>query len=119
MKVFLSGPMTGMPQDNYPAFRSAARELRTMGYEVISPAEFEGKRELSARELESFTWENYMRRSISMLVEADAVVALPGWRNSKGSTLEIEIAHALGMPVRFLDLMITPADVPVQALGEI
>jgi hypothetical protein len=74
---------------------------------------------LSARELESFTWENYMRRSISMLVEADAVVALPGWRNSKGSTLEIEIAHALGMPVRFLDLMITPADVPVQALGEI
>lgn len=37
--VYLSGPMTGLPDFNYPAFHDAAQRLRSIGHRVESPAE--------------------------------------------------------------------------------
>ena len=37
--VYLSGPMTGLPDFNRPAFHAAAAALRAQGYVVINPAE--------------------------------------------------------------------------------
>jgi hypothetical protein len=37
--LFISGPMTHMPNQNRDAFHEAAKRLRDHGYHVISPAE--------------------------------------------------------------------------------
>lgn len=44
MKLYLAGPMRGMPNYNFPAFWIAATELRTKGYTVYSPAEHDWER---------------------------------------------------------------------------
>ena len=37
--VYLSGPMTGLPDLNFPAFHAAADKLRSQGVQVVNPAE--------------------------------------------------------------------------------
>lgn len=39
MRLYLAGPMSGLPGFNFPAFHAAAKVLREAGYIIISPAE--------------------------------------------------------------------------------
>ncbi|GLG01699.1 hypothetical protein Alches_17390 [Alicyclobacillus hesperidum subsp. aegles] len=94
MKVYISGPMSGLPEYNFPAFFRAADAIRQQGDEPINPAEGAP---------EGWTWEQYMRRALRMLLDADAVVMLPGWQQSQGARLEYVIAQQLGMPTTFLE----------------
>lgn len=95
MKLYLSGPMTGLPDYNFPAFEQARDRLRTMGHEVICPAE--------AGQVEGWEWSDYMKRDVIMLLAADSVVVLPGWEDSRGARLEVHLASALGMTIYDLD----------------
>lgn len=91
MNVYISGPMTGVPEHNFPAFRAAARQLQNEGFKVLDP---------SARgEIAGWTWEQYLKADIVMVVAAHAVVVLPGWEKSRGACLEVHIARELGLPV--------------------
>lgn len=90
-KVFISGPMTGLPEYNLPAFREAARQLTAAGYEALNP----GARGV----IPGYTWTDYMRDSIALLMRADMVVVLPGWASSEGARTEVAIAKKLGMIV--------------------
>ncbi|MCY1527250.1 hypothetical protein D9M68_623110 [compost metagenome] len=38
-RIYLAGPMTGLPEFNYPAFHAEAARLRALGYQVENPAE--------------------------------------------------------------------------------
>lgn len=102
MKVYLCGPMSGIPDYNYPAFHKAEAELVAMGYEVLNPTRnIEGHPEifeLNPTEL----WQWCMRRSIQQLMQADVVCLLPlpspDWY-SKGMDKEIELAVLVGMSI--------------------
>lgn len=89
MRLYLSGPMTGLPEFNRPAFRAAAKQLRDHGYKVASPAELEGD--------DQDPWEMWVRKALALMLTCDAVVFLPGWRLSRGARLEHLVADELGM----------------------
>jgi hypothetical protein len=90
-RVYLSGPMTGIPAFNFPAFHRAAASLHASGYEVVNPAE------MDEADATPMTWEQYLRRDIRVLLDCEAIALLPGWENSRGAKLEAHVALALGM----------------------
>lgn len=92
MRVYLSGPMSGIPQNNFPAFAQHAAELRASGFDVVSPHEIQ----------EAGTWELCLRADIRELCTCDAIALMSGWEASKGANLELHIAHRLGMKVMHL-----------------
>jgi hypothetical protein len=95
--VYLSGPMTGLPDYNRPAFDAVAAELRAQGKTVFNPAEV-GERDV----IRSRSW--YMRKDIDALLRCDSVHVLQGWEKSEGARLEIEIARQLELPIVFIHL---------------
>jgi hypothetical protein len=38
-RVYLSGPMTGIPEFNFPAFNAEASRLRALGFDVVNPVD--------------------------------------------------------------------------------
>lgn len=94
-RVYLSGPMTGMPDLNFPEFHRAARILRHPTYQmvVVNPAEINPDTVMA--------WEDCMRADIKALCDCDAIVLLEGWEKSKGAHLELQIAHRLGLEIQF------------------
>lgn len=92
MTTYIAGPMTGIPEFNYPLFNEVAAALRANGVEVRNPAENDGG---SAGK----PWEFYMRLALRSLLECDSVCLLPGWWKSRGARIEHQIAYELGMDV--------------------
>lgn len=96
-RIYLSGPMTGYPEFNYPAFHKAAADLRAHGYEVVSPAEQDAD---SGLDPGSSQWADFVRWDLRVLVDCDGIVLLDGWHKSKGARLEHHVALELGMDVQ-------------------
>jgi Domain of unknown function (DUF4406) len=95
-KLYLSGPMTGIPNKNFPEFIRATKALRKAGYIVTSPHELETK------DIQC-TWENCMRRDIKAEMTCEAIATLKGWKKSKGANVEVYIGEALKYPVHTVD----------------
>ena len=90
--AYLSGPMTGLPDFNRPAFHAAAAALRAQGHVVINPAEVDLGPDA--------TWADYMRIHLAEIARrVTQVFVLPGWESSRGAQLEVHVARALGLPV--------------------
>lgn len=106
-RVYIAGPMTGLPDFNYPAFFAAADMLAAAGYEPINPARTEGREDCS-------TWLDYMRASLHDIATADGIALLPGWGDSRGAVLESHLGRDLGLPVQPLDAWLSAARDEVQ-----
>jgi hypothetical protein len=90
--TYIAGPMTGIPEFNYPAFNDMAARLRARGIRVANPAE-------NTCQFENPTWQDWMRMGIQQLMECDEILLLPGWEASRGARLERQVAEAFGMKV--------------------
>ena len=91
-RIYIAGPMTGLPQYNYPAFHAEAARLRALGYHVENPAEN------PPQEHRANPWQHYMRMAIAQMVGCDAVALLPNWARSRGALLEYGLAERVGIP---------------------
>lgn len=93
--IYLSGPMKGYPEFNYPAFMAAAAALRAAGHVVYNPAEFphDGPRD-----------EFPIRKAFASYCaficnEACTIMLLPGWEASLGVSAELALAKNCGLDV--------------------
>lgn len=96
--MVLSGPMTGLPDYNRPAFRAVAAHLRASGYDVVSPAEYEIQ--------PTATWGECMGICLDAMRElqeqrlagevAPIIAVLPGADRSPGAAVEAALASYWG-----------------------
>jgi hypothetical protein len=91
-KIYLSGPITGVP-DYQDRFGQIACRAEIFGHTVIDPSV----------ETAGLTPKDYMRISIARLEAADEVWLLPGWQNSKGATIEKLYAEYIGLPIKEIE----------------
>lgn len=109
-KIYIAGPMTGLPEHNFPAFRAAAKMLREEGWEVISPAEMQTADQmaevarLGAAYKDSDTYRACMRRDLRVVLDCDAIWLLPGWEASSGARIEHAVAATIGLDILGEDL---------------
>ena len=89
--VYVSGPMTGYADWNFPAFNAAAADLRAQGLRVINPADH--------GLVDGAEWADYLRTDLVQLLTCERIHLLPGWRKSKGAQLELHVAKALGLQI--------------------
>ena len=109
-KIYIAGPMRGIPEFNFPTFDRARDELTALGYEAVSPADldrangFEGLgKNGKPDEVEMPIVKVMLRRDIEALSNCDGIALLPGWEHSTGVALELAYAHACDMPVYLIN----------------
>ena len=108
VKYYLAGPMSGYPQFNIPAFDTAAKELRALGYTIVSPAErdtYETRSAALASEtgshsditFQSETYGDMLARDMKILSdEVGGIIFLSGWTGSRGAKVEAYIGLIMG-----------------------
>lgn len=95
--IYICGPMTGLPGNNYDAFDQWASTLRAYGYEVANPA---GNPECPSSEHRCPSWPRCMRLSMVQLAQCEGVALLSGWEKSRGASLEVFVATQSGIEIR-------------------
>lgn len=110
-RVYISGPISGMPNLNRDAFDQEERLLREVGYETFNPHSIVEPSEETAEEwmamstsIEDYNerlWCYYMRICVGQIPLCDSMRMLPHWQNSKGSVWERRIAMMLGLEVTY------------------
>ncbi|MCT1363928.1 DUF4406 domain-containing protein [Microbacterium sp. p3-SID131] len=89
--IYVAGPMTGIEEFNYPAFREAASALRAIGHTVEDPS--------TNTNPTPDDYHGWLRAGLAQLIRCDAVALLPGWEASGGARLEVNVAATLGLRV--------------------
>lgn len=98
--LYLSGPMSGIPDFNAAAFFRATDTLREKGYTVINPHELPEPDITGMSELEA--WAEYLARDVVLFAKITSpvvLVLLPGWERSRGSLLERAVAKHRGFRI--------------------
>lgn len=103
LRYYISGPMTGLPQYNYPMFEYVSTKLRSLGMEISSPHENPLPPDIDVIS-ESELWDQMIALSIEQMNSCDAIILLPGWTRSRGAKLELEYMLDRDKEVYFLYL---------------
>jgi hypothetical protein len=86
---------------NFPAFYVAAKVLREIGYDVVSPAELDDPHDagiaLSSPDGISNhptkTWGDFLARDVKIIADGgiQGIIFLPDWETSRGARLEASL----------------------------
>lgn len=118
MRIYVAGPMRGIPEFNFPAFAEGSAQLRALGHEVFSPAERDIQKhgkdvsasatgDLADIAHTGFSLRDALGADTAWICEkADAVALLPGWENSSGAKAEAALGKALGIRVDLIETFI-------------
>ncbi len=84
--VYLSGPMSGLPDFNKPNFWMMEHILKQTSCIVKSPAHYD----------HDYTYEWAMREGFRMIIDSQVIVMLLGWEKSEGAKAELKMAQMCG-----------------------
>lgn len=98
MKIYIAGPMSGIPEWNFPAFARAAAALREAGYTVVSPHEMHKSSDDQSTQQ---PWAELMKSALRAMLTCDSIYLLHGWTNSKGARIEWRLAQDLGFNILY------------------
>lgn len=96
MRIYISGPITGT-EGYRERFEAAEKMINAAGYVAINP-------EKVNRQLPVVEHKDYMLTSIAMLQMCDAVLMLPGWKESRGCVMEFEYAYEHSIHIFFAEV---------------
>ena len=121
MRIYVSGPITGLPDHNVAAFDAAAKRLRAQGHFVINPHELTetfgtaGEVSLSFGALyagcDRYVGNNgetifsailaraVMDADLAAVRSCDAIYLLRGWEGSRGAKKELAEAITHGLKI--------------------
>lgn len=91
--IYLSGPMTGLPDYNRPEFDARAKLMRDAGYTVNNPADISRLHGLDK------PYSFYFREAMRLLLRSDVLYVFGDITESKGAQMELETAKMAEMPV--------------------
>jgi hypothetical protein len=100
-RIYISGPMSGLPNLNFPAFNRAAVRLRNLRWEVVNPVEINP--DLDA------DWLDCIAADVIAMKGCTAICMLPEWMTSYGARIEHLVAQKLGLEVFDLAELIAEA----------
>ena len=108
-RIYIVGPMRGLPDFNYPAFNNYATVYRQVGCEVENPAEIGAKygtpEQINA---DPALLAAVMAAEIHALETCDAILLLDGWQNSVGAKKELAAALAAGLKIYLAPTVFIP-----------
>ena len=90
-KAYLSGPMTGLPNLNFPAFNRAAVRLRNLRWDVVNPVAINPNPDAD--------WLDCIAADLLAMRDCTAIVLLPGWETSFGARIERLAAERMGLEI--------------------
>lgn len=93
MRIYISGPISGMHDDNRASFAAAEAWLRGLGHVPCNPIDSESA---------SLTYRENMAKGIIYVAKwTDALYMLRGWERSPGACAEHALAVALKLPIYY------------------
>lgn len=103
-RVYISGPISlgGRATDvsaNLAKFDEAHDALLACSYLPVSP---------NMGQRTGWSWSDYMRACLALLLTCDGVALLPGWHLSKGARVERDVAISIGLRVAPLHEWLEP-----------
>ena len=98
-KIFISGPMTGLPDFNFPRFNLVAKQLEDAGIDCVNPVDVCKKYKKETVLSNPAKFQEMINEQQRLERECDAILLLDGWSKSKGVRLELKTALELGMKI--------------------
>jgi hypothetical protein len=105
-RVYILGPMRGIPQYNFPAFDAMEKELRRWGYDPVNPAALDRDHGFVLENVPANQdWtkmpagmkiRDIVLRDLRAVMSCGSYIALPGYEKSKGATAEKGVLDWLG-----------------------
>jgi nucleoside 2-deoxyribosyltransferase len=112
MRIYIAGPIRAktlaLEKANIERARDACADLILIGHAPFCP---HTHTENFGRLYPAITYEDYMRMDLQWLDLCDAVLMLPGWKQSQGAKLEYLYAAKLGLPI-YTDVIDIPLPRP-------
>lgn len=104
--IYIAGPMTGWPDNNYAAFLAARADLEAAGWVVESPTD--------GGQIDGWEWVDYIHRGLDQLRRCTDIFMLSHWRLSNGAQIEMLAAQVLGLSVHYQHDGVPKPDLPVE-----